>query len=109
MKCSMLFVCKAACSSGLSASATTFTPPNLTLQASKRFRQKNQEKRNFVNTLSNQMLQMSKRFRQKRKNQEKRDFCKLARKEIEKLSCSFTHLISHSFKHAFSRQKILQK
>ena len=90
----MLFVCKAACSNELSAFATTFTSSNLTLQASKRFRQKNQEKRDFVNTSSNQMLQMSKRFRQKRKNQEKRDFCKLARKEIEKLSCSFTHLIS---------------
>src|SRR5947207_2535529 len=109
MKCSMLFVCKAACSGRLPASATTFTPPNLTLQASKRFRQKNQEKRDFVNTPPNQMLQMGKRSRQKRKNQEKRNFCKLARKEIEKLSCSSTHLISHSSKHAFSRQKIPQK
>src|SRR5437764_874980 len=89
MKCSMLFVCKAACSGGLSASATTFTSSNQTLQASKRFRQKNQEKRDFVNTSSNQMLQMGKRSRQKRKDQEKRDFCKLARKEIEKTSLLF--------------------
>ena len=94
MKCSILFVCKTACSDELSAFTITFTSSNLTLQTSKRFRQKNQKKRDFVNILSNQMLQMSKRSRQKRKNQEKRDFCKLARKEIEKLSCSFTHLIS---------------